>query len=302
MAMTEETGAAEPSGKASAKRILVAVVGALRNAPPGDGHFDAARAGLAAAEGLGPEERLRAADVIDDVAGRVRLLEQLLGNALASAFTGEEETTLGPRTLRAIALPLLAEILEPKRDVAKKVIWRHLAAAAALPDGPKDMKALERLMDQLVREATLMKSAARLAAVQALYQMEISGQALDDVRVQFESLRIGAEIDGARYREADIDLFRKILEDAQARQAAIDQLTDRTLKTEWPLGRIDSILRALFRAAGAEFMAAPTTPAKLIINEYVDVARAFFPEGKETGLVNAVLDKMAREARPDAFA
>ncbi|MEM7526000.1 MAG: transcription antitermination factor NusB [Pseudomonadota bacterium] len=147
-----------------------------------------------------------------------------------------------------------------------------------------------------------MKSTARLSAVQALYQMEASKQPLDKVREQFESLRIGAEIDGARYREADIDLFRKILDDVLSHQAAIDQLTDRTLVDRWPLGRVDATLRALFRAAGAELMAAPATPPKVVISEYVDVARAFFPEGKEPGLVNAVLDAMARETRPEAFA
>ncbi|MEL7464372.1 MAG: transcription antitermination factor NusB [Pseudomonadota bacterium] len=147
-----------------------------------------------------------------------------------------------------------------------------------------------------------MKSTARLAAVQALYQMEMAGQTIDKVREQFESLRIGAEIDGERYREADIDLFRAILNDVLERQAAVDQLTDRTLVDRWPLGRVDATLRAIFRAAGAELLAAPKTPPKVVISEYVDVARAFWPEGKEPGLVNAVLDAMAREARPEAFA
>lgn len=150
-------------------------------------------------------------------------------------------------------------------------------------------------------EKRLMRSAARLAAVQALYQMELSGQGMDKVRMQFESHRIGAEIDGDQYREADIDLFRQILDDVVGHQAAIDQLTDRALVDKWPLGRIDSILRALFRAAGAELLEAEATPPKVIIVEYVDVAKAFFPDGKEPGLSNAVLDAMAREARPAAF-
>lgn len=151
-------------------------------------------------------------------------------------------------------------------------------------------------------ERRLMRSAARLAAVQALYQMELSGQGMDKVRMQFESHRIGAEIDGDQYREADIDLFRKILDDVVAQQAAIDQMTNRALVDKWPLGRIDSTLRALFRAAGAEFLDGRKTPPKVIIVEYVDVAKAFFPDGKEPGLTNAVLDAMAREARPEAFA
>ena len=150
-------------------------------------------------------------------------------------------------------------------------------------------------------ERRLRRSAARLAAVQALYQMEMSGQAMPKVREQFESHRIGVEIDGDVYREADIDLFRKILDDTLTRQAAIDQLTDRTLVDRWPLGRVDATLRALFRAAGAELLEAPKTPPKVVITEYVDIARAFWPEGKEPGLVNAVLDGMARDARPEAF-
>ncbi|MGB0852704.1 MAG: transcription antitermination factor NusB [Pikeienuella sp.] len=150
-------------------------------------------------------------------------------------------------------------------------------------------------------EKRLMRSAARLSAVQALYQMELSGQDMDMVRKQFESHRIGAEIDGDQYREADIDLFRKILDDVVAHQVAIDQMTDRALVDKWPLGRIDSTLRAMFRAAGAELLHATKTPPKVIIVEYVDVAKAFFPDGKEPGLSNAVLDAMAREARPEAF-
>ena len=83
-------------------------------------------------------------------------------------------------------------------------------------------------------------------------------------------------------------------------QAKIDQMTDRALVAKWPIDRIDPMLRALFRAAGAELVDRKTPP-KVVINEYVDVARAFFPEGKEPKFVNAVLDHMAREARPEAF-
>ncbi|MEM7546896.1 MAG: transcription antitermination factor NusB [Pseudomonadota bacterium] len=156
--------------------------------------------------------------------------------------------------------------------------------------------------DAAMTEKRLALSAARLSAVQALYQMEMSGQGLDEVRKQFEDHRLGMEIDGDTYREANLDLFRKILDDAQARQAGIDQLTDRKLVDNWPLGRIDATLRALFRAAGAELYEAKRTPPKVIISEYVDVARAFFPTSKEPGFVNAVLDAMAREVRPEGFA
>ncbi|MCL5778558.1 transcription antitermination factor NusB [Limibaculum sp. FT325] len=146
-------------------------------------------------------------------------------------------------------------------------------------------------------EARLARSAARLAAVQALYQMELSGADWKTVRREFETHRLGAEIDGEQYREADIDLFRDILEGVVARQAAIDQLTDRALVEKWPLGRIDATLRAVFRAAGHELMARHDIPPKVTIGEYVDVAKAFFAEGKEAKFVNAVLDHMAREVR-----
>lgn len=146
-----------------------------------------------------------------------------------------------------------------------------------------------------------MKSAARLYAVQALFQMEQSGQSVDSVAVEFLDHRFGlAQDDGAELVEGDVDLFRRIAEEAVNWQAKIDQMTDRGLVAKWPIARIDPTLRALFRAAGAELVATETPP-KVIINEYVDVARAFFPEGKEPQFVNAVLDHMAREARPEAF-
>lgn len=145
-----------------------------------------------------------------------------------------------------------------------------------------------------------MKSAARLYAVQALFQMEASGQSVDRVAREFESYRFGAVYDDDEMAEGDADLFRQIVEEAVNWQAKIDQMTDRALVAKWPIDRIDPVLRALFRAAGAE-MVASVTPPKVIITEFVDVARAFFPDGKEPKFVNAVLDHMAREARPEAF-
>jgi N utilization substance protein B len=150
-------------------------------------------------------------------------------------------------------------------------------------------------------EARLKRSAARLAAVQALYQMEMTGSSLKTAELEFESRWIGAVIEGEQYREADIDHFRAILRAAVDHQARIDQLTDAALVDRWPLGRIDPTLRALFRAAGAELVALPTPPRVAIV-EYVDVAKAFFDDGREAKFVNAVLDHVAREARPEAFA
>ncbi|MDD9921326.1 MAG: transcription antitermination factor NusB [Boseongicola sp.] len=145
-----------------------------------------------------------------------------------------------------------------------------------------------------------MKSAARLYAVQALFQMEASGQSVDAVREEFETFRFGADVDGDELAEGDVDLFRGIVEDAVNWQAKIDQMTDRALVAKWPIDRIDPTIRALFRAAGAELVEGDAPP-KVVINEFVDIAKAFFPEGREPKFVNAVLDFMAREAKPDAF-
>lgn len=146
-----------------------------------------------------------------------------------------------------------------------------------------------------------MKSAARLYAVQALFQMEASDVASDTVMSEFETHRFGAEVEGEELAEGDVNLFRKLLNDAVNWQGKIDQLTDTALKVEWPIDRIDPTLRALFRAAGAELIEGEAPP-KVVISEYVDVARAFYPDGREPKFVNAVLDHMAREAKPDAFA
>jgi N utilization substance protein B len=145
-----------------------------------------------------------------------------------------------------------------------------------------------------------MKSAARLYAVQALFQMESSGQTVEGVIREFVDHRFGATYEGNEMAEGDVDTFQALVDGAVDNQALLDQMTDRALVAKWPLGRIDPTLRALFRAAGAE-MIAKATPPKVVITEFVDVARAFFDGGKEPKFVNAVLDHMAHEARPEGF-
>ena len=149
-------------------------------------------------------------------------------------------------------------------------------------------------------EKRQMKSAARLYAVQALFQMEASGQSADKVRVEFETYRFGEEVAGEELAEGDVDLFRKLIDDTVNWQAKIDQMTDRAIVAKWKIDRIDPTLRALFRAAGAE-MVNSDTPPKVVIMEFVDIAKSFYPEGREPKFVNAVLDHMAREAKPEAF-
>ncbi len=145
-----------------------------------------------------------------------------------------------------------------------------------------------------------MKSAARLYAVQALFQMESSGQTVDQVMIEFKDHRFGEVFDDVEMQEGDVDTFHALMEYAVDNQAAIDQMTDRALVAKWPIGRIDPTLRALFRAAGAE-LSLKDTPPKVVIVEFVGVAEAFAPDSKESKFVNAVLDHMAREAQPAAF-
>jgi transcription antitermination protein NusB len=149
-------------------------------------------------------------------------------------------------------------------------------------------------------QARRMRSAARLHAVQALFQMEAADTALATVIDEFEQHHFGAEIEDTRYGPADVAHFRRLLEAAVTHQASIDQLTHRALVARWPIERIDPTLRALFRAAGAELVATDTPP-KVAITEFLEVAKAFYPDGKEAKFVNGVLDHMAHEARPEAF-
>ena len=149
-------------------------------------------------------------------------------------------------------------------------------------------------------EKKQMRSAARLYAVQALFQMEVSGQTIKAVCREFEVHRFGATYDEGEFVEGDVTHFRALVDHAVNFQALIDQMTDRALVAKWPIDRIDPVLRALFRAAGAEMTQMPTPP-KVVITEFVDVAKAFFPDGKESKFVNAVLDHMAHEAKPEGF-
>ncbi len=146
-----------------------------------------------------------------------------------------------------------------------------------------------------------MKSAARLYAVQALFQMEAAGQTVDSIMREFEDHRFGASYEEGEMAEGDLDTFRAVMERAVDEQAAIDQLTDRALVAKWPIARIDPTWRALFRAAGAE-LKNKQTPPKVVISEFVAIAEAFSADEKEPKFVNAVLDHMARELLPEAFA
>jgi N utilization substance protein B len=136
------------------------------------------------------------------------------------------------------------------------------------------------------------RSRARLAALQALYQLEIAGGAPDDVVQEFIAHRFREEHDEA--------FFRAIVNGVLKHQVEIDRSVARSLAEGWTLARIDSILRALFRAATYELVAERGVPAKVVIDEYVELARDFF-EGDEPKFVNAVMDKLARLKRGHEF-
>jgi N utilization substance protein B len=144
------------------------------------------------------------------------------------------------------------------------------------------------------------RSAARLAAVQALYQMDLIGKSLPDVLAEFQSHWMGKEIEGDQYKPAESALFRVIVQGVLDHQRTLDPLIDRTLSDGWPLKRIEAVMRATLRAGAYELRYTPDVPVKVVISEYVDIARAFF-EREETNMVNAVMDRMAREARAGEF-
>lgn len=144
------------------------------------------------------------------------------------------------------------------------------------------------------------RGAARLGAVQALYQMDIAGTPLQQVVAEFESVRLGKEIDGEQYLEADAAYFRGILAGVVKEQVQLDPLIHKALTSDWPLARIDSLLRAVLRAATFEILKRKDVPAKVIINEYVDVTKAYFLED-EPKMVNGVLDHIARDVRASEF-
>src|SRR5215208_1543164 len=140
------------------------------------------------------------------------------------------------------------------------------------------------------------RSAARLAAVQALYQMDVSGKGVIDAFAEFEAFWIGREVEGVAFQPSDTEFFRNVLSGVVDNQRAIDVKVDAALASGWPLTRIEAVLRAILRAGAYELMFRRDVPARVIITEYLDVAHGFYNED-EPGLVNAVLDAIAREAR-----
>jgi N utilization substance protein B len=144
------------------------------------------------------------------------------------------------------------------------------------------------------------RGAARLAAVQALYQMDIAGTGSNDILAQFESHWIGREVEGDQYLPVEAAFFRELVNGVVREQRSLDPLIDTTLAESWPLKRIEAILRAVLRAGTYELGHRADVPARAVVAEYVDVANAFV-DREETGMVNAVLDQLAHKLRAGEF-
>ena len=143
----------------------------------------------------------------------------------------------------------------------------------------------------------LSRSQARLAAVQALYQMDLAETDLAAVIEEFKAHRLGRDLENGTAAQADPEHFAGLLKGVVRRQRDIDPMIDRQLAEGWRLTRIDSIVRAILRAAAFELMELEDVPPRVVISEYIEVAHAFF-EGDEPRVVNGVLDSLARKLRP----
>ena len=144
------------------------------------------------------------------------------------------------------------------------------------------------------------RGAARLAAVQALYQMDLAGTGLNEIMAEFEGYWLGGEVEGAQYRPAEAAFFRDIVGGVVREQSRLDPQIDAALTRGWPLKRIETVVRAVLRAGAYELACRADVPARVVMSEYVDVAHAFVDDD-ETGMVNAVLDQLARQLRAAEF-
>ena len=144
------------------------------------------------------------------------------------------------------------------------------------------------------------RGAARLAAVQALYQMDIAATPVNDILAEFQSHWIGQEVDGSQYLPAEAAFFRSVVLGVLEDQRKLDPMIDKALEGGWPLKRVEALLRAVLRAGVYELSSRSDVPARVVVSEYVDVAHAFLDKD-ETGMVNAVLDLLARQLRGDEF-
>ncbi|MCC7347240.1 MAG: transcription antitermination factor NusB [Variibacter sp.] len=144
------------------------------------------------------------------------------------------------------------------------------------------------------------RGAARLAAVQALYQMDVAAKGLNEIFAEFESHWLGREVEGTQYLPAEAAFFRDVVGGVVRDQRALDPQIDAALTKGWPLKRIEALMRAVLRAGAYELQNRKDIPPRVIVSEYVDVAGAFV-DREETGMVNAVLQDLARRFRAADF-
>ena len=144
------------------------------------------------------------------------------------------------------------------------------------------------------------QSAARLAAVQALYQVELTAAPVEAVLAEFLALRLDEEIDGVSLAAADRGLLELLVRGVGKERDELDDMLAAVLDEDWPVERLETLLQILLRVGALELSRRPETPVRVVISEYVDLAGAFFG-GKEPGLVNGVMDRLARALRPEAF-
>ena len=143
---------------------------------------------------------------------------------------------------------------------------------------------------------SLSRSAARLAAVQALYQMDMEATPLAKLLHEFHQHRLGATIEDTTYADAEVAFFDDVVSGTDARREEIDALITDRLAEGWSLARLDKPMKAMLRAGTYELIARPDVPTATVISEYIDVAHAFFDK-RETGFVNGLLDAIAKSAR-----
>lgn len=149
---------------------------------------------------------------------------------------------------------------------------------------------------QLTSRQRRARTVARLAAVQALYQMELAGEGVETVISEFSNHRFDADIEGEMLAEADEDWFAEVVRGVVTGQKAIDAAVKARLASNWRLERLDATLRALLRCGAWELRERPEVPKEIVIDEYVELAKAFF-DTAEAKFVNAALDGVARDAR-----
>ncbi|KAA6205866.1 MAG: transcription antitermination factor NusB [Candidatus Tokpelaia sp.] len=154
-------------------------------------------------------------------------------------------------------------------------------------------------MQQKTVQQANKRGAARLAAIQALYQMDIAGTGVLETAAEYETFRLGKEIDNVQYLAADAQWFRAIIVGVVAEQKQLDPMIHASLPEAWPLSRLDSTLRAILRAGLWELKNRRDVPIAVVVSEYVDIAKAFF-SGEEPKITNAVLDRLARQVRPQS--